>query len=144
MFDLNLEHGLSTPIGHLDSSAILSFQWGHFHDLSNLYCIATSLAKLISDTNNSYIVITNNEVDNFHNHHLYPSQWTNLSNMGTPPHPGTPHNSLLVITSQHSHFDLLHLTHTFATWIDSLHYPPPPSPLTRSLSLLASWNANPP
>jgi hypothetical protein len=35
-FDLNLEHGLPTPIGYLDSSAVLSFQWGHYQDLSNL------------------------------------------------------------------------------------------------------------
>jgi hypothetical protein len=74
LFDLNLVDGLPTPIGHLDSSAVLSFQWGHYKDLSNLSCIATSLAKLHSTTHNTFTIITNTEVDNFHNHQLYPSQ----------------------------------------------------------------------
>jgi hypothetical protein len=86
LFDLNLETGLPTPIGYLDSSAVLSFQWGHYHELSNLYCIANSLAKLHSTPSASYTVITNNEVDNYHHNSQYPSHWTNLSNKGSPPH----------------------------------------------------------
>jgi hypothetical protein len=73
MFDLNLEHGLPTPSGHLDFSAVLSFQWGCYQELANIYSIATSIAKLHSNTCNTYTIITNNEVDNFNNHQLYPS-----------------------------------------------------------------------
>jgi hypothetical protein len=63
LFDLNFEHGLPNPLGYLDSSAVLSFHWGHYRDLSNLYCIANSLAKLHSTTSASYTVITNNEAN---------------------------------------------------------------------------------
>jgi hypothetical protein len=115
MFDLNLEHGLPTPIGHLDSSAVLSFQWGRYQELTNLYSIATSLAKLHSTTYASYTITTNNEVDNFHNHQLYPSQWTNLSNKSTPPPWHTPslstrpHMAILTLWSPPPHPHLTHL-----------------------------------
>jgi hypothetical protein len=85
LFDLNLEYGLPTPIGCLDSSAVLSFQWGRYQDLSNLYCLATTLSKLHSTPTASYTVITNNEVDNHHHNSQYPSHWTNRANRGAPP-----------------------------------------------------------
>ena len=144
LFDLNLEYGLPTPIGCLDSSAVLSFQWGRYQDLSNLYCLATTLSKLHSTPTASYTIITNNEVDNHHNNSQFPSHWTNLANRGALPRPGTPNHSLVILTWQHSHFGLLHLTHTSATWIDSLHHPPPPDLLARSLNLLSDWNSSPP
>jgi hypothetical protein len=72
LFDLNLEYGLPTPIGYLDSSAVLSFQWGRYHDLSNLYCLDSALTKLNSTPAASYTVITNNEVDNHHHNSQFP------------------------------------------------------------------------
>jgi hypothetical protein len=86
MFDLNLKHRLPSPFGHLDSSAVLSFQWGRYQELTNIYSIATSLAKLHSYRCDSYTIIANNEVDNFHNHIRY-----------------TPANGLTSLTEAHPH-----------------------------------------
>ena len=126
LHDSNLDSGLPTPIGYLDTSAALSFQWGQYQDLSNLYCLASAITKLHSTSDHTYTVVTNAEVDNYHHHSLYPSRWTNLANRGSPPRPGTPNHSLLVLTWQNSHFGLLHLTQSSATWVDSLHHSPPP------------------
>ena len=88
LIDHNLDSGLPTPIGYLDSSAALSFQWGQYQDLSNLYCLASEITKLHSTPSASYTVITNTEVDNHHRNSQYPCQWTNLANRGSPPPSG--------------------------------------------------------
>jgi hypothetical protein len=81
-YDLNLAHGLPTPLGNLDIASVLSFQSGRYQELANLYTIAQSLAKSHSNSTCTYTIITNIKVDTHHCHGTFPSQLINRGSRG--------------------------------------------------------------
>jgi hypothetical protein len=116
-----------TPIGYLEISGTLSYQWGRYHGLAYMYSVATSLAKLYTTFPSTYIIITNIEVDNTTT--TAPSPANGLTALIEAIH----HNPVLHITppsSPHGNTPTLgfYTSHTRLGHLDRL---PTPQPIPR-------------